>query len=121
VKAYIEIVILIARYTNCNINNTYKRDTKMTVYKTKGTCSREIRVDLEGKTIKSVQIIGGCDGNSKGLMTMLRGCSVEDTISRLEGITCDSKRTSCPDQIAKALKQALSESGVSEIDKSESN
>lgn len=81
----------------------------MTVYKTKGTCASEIRIDLNGKQIRSVDVIGGCDGNSKGLMSMLEGCDVDETISRLEGITCGRKRTSCPDQIAKALRQALSE------------
>jgi len=81
----------------------------MTVYKTKGTCSKEIRVVLDGNIIESVEIIGGCNGNSKGLMSMLRGRDAADTISRLEGITCGPRPTSCPDQIAKALKAALSE------------
>ena len=87
----------------------------MTVYKTKGTCSSEIRVVLDGDIIESVEIIGGCSGKSKGLMYMLRGCHVTDTISRLEGITCGSRRTSCPDQIAKALRMALTEEKASAL------
>jgi uncharacterized protein (TIGR03905 family) len=84
----------------------------MTVYKTKGTCSSEIRIDLDGKQIRSIDIVGGCDGNSKGLMSMLKGCDANETITRLEGITCGRKRTSCPDQIAKALRLALSEEAI---------
>ena len=81
----------------------------MTIYKTKGTCSSEIRVELDGKKIRSVDIIGGCSGNSKGLTSILKGCDTDEVIARLEGITCGSKRTSCPDQIAKAIRLALNE------------
>lgn len=77
------------------------------VYRTKGTCSREIHVKLEGRKIVSVEIIGGCDGNLKGIMSLLKGRDAEETISLLEGITCGSKSTSCPDQIAHALREAL--------------
>jgi uncharacterized protein (TIGR03905 family) len=80
---------------------------QLVVYKTKGTCSREIHVELEGNEIKSVEIIGGCDGNLKGIMSLLKGRDAEETIGLLEGITCNSKSTSCPDQIAHALRAAL--------------
>lgn len=78
----------------------------MITYKTKGTCASEIRIELEGEMIRSIELVGGCDGNSKGLTAMLKNCDVDQTIERLEGITCGRKKTSCPDQIAKALRQA---------------
>ena len=80
----------------------------MTVYKTKGICAREIRVEIDGNTVRSLEIIGGCNGNTKGLSAMLKGCDVKDAITRLEGITCGTKNTSCPDQVAKALRLAQS-------------
>ena len=76
------------------------------IYKTKGTCSREIIVELEGDKIKSVEFVGGCDGNTKGVASLVRGMKVADAIERLEGIDCRGKGTSCPDQLAKALREA---------------
>jgi len=75
-----------------------------TVYRPKGVCSREFQIETEEGVIRSVTIIGGCDGNLKGISSLLRGMKVEDAISRLEGIRCGWKPTSCPDQIAQALK-----------------
>ena len=69
-----------------------------------GVCSREIDIVLEGATIKSVVYTGGCDGNLKGIGSLLKGMKVGDAVSRLEGITCGRKSTSCPDQLAKALR-----------------
>lgn len=77
------------------------------VYKTKGTCSREIHIELDGDTLKSVQFIGGCDGNLKGITSLVTGMKVTDVIAKLEGIKCNTKPTSCPDQLAKALKEAI--------------
>lgn len=77
------------------------------VYKTKGVCSRAIELELDGDTIKSVHFVGGCDGNTKGVARLVEGMKVQDAISRLEGITCGFKSTSCPDQLAKALKTAI--------------
>lgn len=77
------------------------------VYKTKGVCSKAIEFELDGDIIKSVKFIGGCDGNTKGVARLAEGMKVQDAISRLEGITCGFKSTSCPDQLAKALKEAL--------------
>lgn len=73
-------------------------------YKTKGTCSREIHFEIEEGIVKSVEFIGGCNGNLKGIGSLVEGMEVEDVIERLEGITCGFKPTSCPDQLAQALK-----------------
>ena len=77
------------------------------VYKTKGTCSSEIHVDLNGDTIEHVTFVGGCSGNTQGFAKLVEGMKAEDAIARLEGIRCGVRPTSCPDQLAKALKQAL--------------
>lgn len=82
----------------------------MTVYRTRGTCASEIHVELDGRKIKSVSIIGGCSGNSAGLTSILKGCDADEVIGKLEGIRCGLKSTSCPDQIAKALRKAMAES-----------
>ena len=75
------------------------------VYKTKGTCSQAIKIETEGDIITSVQFVGGCDGNTKGLSKLVTGMKIDDVIRRLEGTTCGMRRTSCPDQLAQALKQ----------------
>ncbi|MEG1459157.1 MAG: TIGR03905 family TSCPD domain-containing protein [Acetivibrio sp.] len=74
------------------------------VYKTKGVCSREIRIEVEGDIIKSVEFIGGCDGNTTGISQLIKGMSIEEVIKKLEGVRCGFKSTSCPDQLAQALK-----------------
>jgi len=79
-------------------------------YSTRGTCSREILFEIEDGKLKNVQYIGGCNGNLKGIGALVEGMNVEDVITRLEGTTCGGKSTSCPDQLAQALKQALAES-----------
>ncbi|MEO2239140.1 TIGR03905 family TSCPD domain-containing protein [Dorea sp. YH-dor226] len=75
-------------------------------YRPTGVCSQLIRVELDGDTIKNVEFIGGCNGNTKGISSLVKGMNVQDAISRMEGITCGYKTTSCPDQLAKALKIA---------------
>lgn len=75
-------------------------------YHTKGTCSREIILNLDGDIIKSVKFIGGCNGNTKGISALVKGMKVDEVISRLRGIRCGLKPTSCPDQLATALMQA---------------
>ena len=75
-------------------------------YKTQGTCSQRILFDIEDGKVKNVQFLGGCNGNLKGIGSLVEGLDVEDVISRLEGTTCGLKATSCPDQLAKALKAA---------------
>ena len=79
-------------------------------YSTRGTCSREILFEIEDGKLKNVQYIGGCNGNLKGIGALVEGMNAEDVIARLEGTTCGGKSTSCPDQLAQALKQALAES-----------
>ncbi|MEZ3467977.1 MAG: TIGR03905 family TSCPD domain-containing protein [Schaedlerella sp.] len=71
-----------------------------------GVCSRAIHVELDGDTIKNVEFVGGCNGNTQGIASLVRGMKVDDAISRMEGITCGYKSTSCPDQLATALKKA---------------
>ena len=75
-------------------------------YKTKGTCSREINFEVENGKVKNVQFIGGCNGNLKGIAALVEGMDIEDVIARVEGVTCGPKATSCPDQLAQALKAA---------------
>ena len=73
-------------------------------YTPRGVCSRQMVVEADNGVITDVQIKGGCDGNLKGIASLLQGMKVEDAIPRLEGIRCGWKPTSCPDQIAQALK-----------------
>lgn len=74
------------------------------IYKTHGVCSTEIELDIENDIIKSVKFTGGCSGNLSGISKLVEGMKVDDVIARLEGTTCGFKTTSCPDQLAKALK-----------------
>lgn len=80
-----------------------------TVYETQGTCSKAIELDVDDATgiINSVLFIGGCAGNTVGISQLVRGMKAEDVISRLEGIRCGMKPTSCPDQLAHALRQVM--------------
>lgn len=75
-------------------------------YKTKGTCSQKIFFDINDGKVSNVQFLGGCNGNLKGIGSLVEGMNVDDVIARLEGTTCGMKSTSCPDQLAKALKAA---------------
>ena len=75
-------------------------------YKTRGTCSQEISFDIEGGKRKNVQFLGGCNGNLKGIGKLVEGMDVDEVIARVEGIRCGMKATSCPDQLATALKAA---------------
>lgn len=76
-------------------------------YRTKGVCSRNITFDIIDGTVTNVQFEGGCNGNTRGISSLIEGMAVEEAIRRLEGIRCGFKSTSCPDQLAQALKQAL--------------
>ena len=75
-------------------------------YKTKGTCSQRILFDIEDGKLMNVQYIGGCNGNLKGISALVEGMEVSEVIRRLSGTTCGMKQTSCPDQLAQALKEA---------------
>ena len=79
------------------------------IYKTQGVCSKEIHFDVKDNKVVNVQYIGGCSGNTQGVARLTEGMTVPEAISRLEGIRCGVRPTSCPDQLAKALKQALEE------------
>jgi uncharacterized protein (TIGR03905 family) len=76
-------------------------------YTPRGVCSRAFSIEVEDGTIGDVKIVGGCHGNLQGISRLIEGMKVEDVIARVEGIRCGMKSTSCPDQIAQALKQAL--------------
>lgn len=74
------------------------------VYKTHGVCSREIHFKVDGNKITSLQYIGGCNGNTQGISRLIEGMDVDEAIKRLDGIHCGPRPTSCPDQLAQALK-----------------
>ena len=75
-------------------------------YKTKGTCSQRILFDITDGKVTNVQFIGGCNGNLQGISKLVEGMDATEVIQRIEGIHCGFKPTSCPDQLAKALKEA---------------
>ena len=79
------------------------------VYTNKGTCSRQIILELDGDTIRSCRFVGGCDGNTKGICALVEGMKVDEVIRRCQGIRCGLKSTSCPDQLARALQAAKEE------------
>ena len=79
------------------------------IYKPQGVCSREMIFDIEDGVIKSLKIVGGCDGNTKGISKLVVGMKLEDVIEKLKGIQCGYKGTSCPDQLSKALEKYLIE------------
>ena len=79
-------------------------------YKTQGVCSREIHFDIADNKITQVQFVGGCSGNTQGVARLVEGMDVDEAIRRLDGIRCGFKPTSCPDQLATCLEQALAAS-----------
>ena len=78
-------------------------------YRTSGTCSRSIYIDVEDGIVKDVEIVGGCNGNIKGLIALVKGMNAQEAVERMQGITCGFKATSCPDQLALAIKEAISQ------------
>ena len=78
-------------------------------YYPQGTCSVMIEIELDGDVIEDVAFTGGCNGNLSGISKLIRGMKAEDVIERLEGTTCGPNPTSCPDQLSRALRQALAE------------
>jgi uncharacterized protein (TIGR03905 family) len=76
-------------------------------YQTKGTCSRQIEIELDGDTIQSVKFRGGCAGNTAGIEKIVSGMKAQDVIKKFSGIQCGNRPTSCPDQLAIALTEAL--------------
>ncbi len=79
------------------------------IYKTKGTCSTSIDVELKDGVIDSVKFTGGCNGNLQGISALVKGMKPEEAISRLKGIRCGFKPTSCPDQLAHALEEMITQ------------
>ena len=76
-------------------------------YRPKGVCAQMMKIELEDGVIKEVQVLGGCNGNLQGISALVRGMRAEDAIERMKGIRCGFKKTSCPDQLAVALEEAL--------------
>ncbi len=74
-------------------------------YKTKGVCSRSIVIDIDDERINSVRFVGGCNGNTQGVASLVAGMKIDDVIERLSGINCGGRGTSCPDQLSQALIQ----------------
>lgn len=78
-------------------------------YKTRGTCAREIRFEVNDGRVQNIRFVDGCSGNTQGVAALAEGMSVEEVIARLKGIRCGFKPTSCPDQLARALEQTQSQ------------
>lgn len=76
-------------------------------YQPQGVCSRQMIIEVEEGMVTSLQVVGGCHGNLQGISKLVEGMKVKDVIARLEGVRCGGKPTSCPDQLAQALKQAM--------------
>lgn len=76
-------------------------------YITKGVCSQAINIEVDNGIVTSVEFVGGCHGNTQGVAALVKGMAVEDVIAKLEGINCRGRGTSCPDQLAQALKQLV--------------
>ncbi len=82
---------------------------KQFTYTTHGVCSRSIDIAIENNTIQNVVYHGGCSGNTQGVAALVKGMNVQDAIERLSGIRCGLKNTSCPDQLATALREYLNQ------------
>lgn len=79
----------------------------------KGVCSREMRVDVDEQgIIRELQVVGGCSGNLQGISALVKGMPAREAIARMRGIRCGNKPTSCPDQLANALEEALAQQGA---------
>lgn len=91
--------------TNHLITKTQEGTVTAYTYKTKGTCSTHIEIEVENGLINEVTFINGCSGNQQGISRLVKGMTVSEVIARLEGICCGKRGTSCPDQLAKALKE----------------
>lgn len=97
---YIKFIIFVYKFKQKD-----KVMSQKIVYPTSGVCSQAIVIELDGEVIKSVEFIGGCQGNTKGVAALAVGMPVNEVIKRLEGIDCGRKGTSCPDQLARALRK----------------
>ena len=86
-----------------------EKEVSIMVYKTRGVCSQKIDFDVEDGKVRNVKFLGGCNGNLQGIGALIEGMEIDEAISRLSGIRCGFKNTSCPDQLACALKSILGE------------
>lgn len=82
----------------------------MNIYKTKGVCSKKITFDIEGNVLRNVKFYAGCSGNLQGISKLVDGMNVYEVIKKLKGIRCNDKPTSCPDQLARAIEEAIASS-----------
>ena len=82
--------------------------TKHIEYKTRGTCSRMIILDIEDGVVTDCSFVGGCAGNTAGVASLVKGMKTADVVAKLKGIKCGFKPTSCPDQLARAIEEAIS-------------
>ncbi|QAA31956.1 TIGR03905 family TSCPD domain-containing protein [Clostridium manihotivorum] len=82
----------------------------MNSYKTAGVCSKQVSFDIVDNKISSVNFVGGCNGNLKGISSLIEGMEVNEAIKRLKGITCGNRDTSCPDQLSRALEEYVASS-----------
>ena len=89
---------------NSSKETPLKKHTMKTSYKTHGTCSSHINIEVEDGIVTHVQFYGGCNGNLQGICRLVTGMKVDDVIARLEGIQCNHRPTSCPDQLCQALR-----------------
>ena len=86
----------------------------MYTYTTKGTCSRQIQFDIVDNKVTNVHFVGGCNGNTQGVAALVEGMDAEEVIRRLEHINCNGRGTSCPDQLARAVRQVLKKQSEAE-------
>lgn len=86
-----------------------REDLYLMKYMPRGVCSREIEFDIVDNKVRDVKFVGGCSGNTQGVARLIEGMDVHDAIDRLSGIDCKGKGTSCPDQLSKALREAIKE------------
>lgn len=93
-----------------NISKTKLNGYMRYTYRTQGTCSQAIEFEIENGILKNVQFYGGCSGNTQGVSALVNGMKIDEVLQRLEGIRCGFKGTSCPDQLCKAIRQAMEES-----------
>jgi uncharacterized protein (TIGR03905 family) len=89
------------------VRKEYRKMKKHIEYKTKGTCSRAVIVDVEDGVITDCAFVGGCSGNTQGVASLVIGMKAEDAVAKIKGIKCGMKSTSCPDQLALALEEAI--------------
>lgn len=89
------------------------------IYKTHGTCSSIIKIDLEDNIVRKVRFINGCNGNLQGIAKLVEGMTAEEVIEKLSGISCNGRYTSCPDQLAKAVRLAYDRNKSNEFTESQ--